>query len=258
MGVLNVTPDSFSDGGNFAEPSKALRQALKIVEEGASIIDVGGESSRPGAQPVSASEELKRVLPVIQAVRREAVIPISIDTTKAVVAAKALEAGASMINDISSGLNDPEMFAVAARYRVPICLMHMQGTPETMQMYPHYENVMEEIRIFLEQRIIAAVQAGISQENIIIDPGIGFGKSVEDNLTILRRLETFRSLGVPILIGASRKSFIGKITGADVNHRLPGSLAALAAVLKKGVEYIRVHDVAETKQFLDISKAIAG
>lgn len=250
MGILNVTPDSFSDGGVFLAPDDAVERALQIEKEGADIIDIGGESSRPGSKPVSVEEELQRVIPVIQELRRQSQIAISIDTTKSLVAARALEAGATMINDISAGLGDPEMFAVAAQFKVPICLMHMQGTPRTMQTDPHYENVVEEVKVFLVKRIAAAVQAGIAKEKTIIDPGIGFGKRLEDNIALLQHCDRFSELGCPILIGASRKSFIGQITGAPVQDRLPGSLAAIAIAAQKGAQIFRVHDVAATKNFL--------
>lgn len=256
MGILNVTPDSFSDGGNFFAPEEAVEYALRMVEEGADIIDVGGESSRPGAAPVSVEEELRRVIPVIRALRALSSVAISVDTTKAIVAAQAVEAGATMINDISAGCFDPEMFSVAARFQVPICLMHMQGTPKTMQENPAYENVTLEVKNFLRERIAVATAAGIAREKIIVDPGIGFGKRVEDNLALLQKLAALQELGCPILVGASRKSFIGALTGASVENRLPGSLAAGALALRGGTQILRVHDVAATKQFVLVFKCL--
>lgn len=258
MGILNVTPDSFSDGGAFLAPADAVKQALRMEKEGADIIDIGGESSRPGSKPVSVEEELKRIIPVIQELRRQSQIAISIDTTKSLVAARALEAGATMINDISAGLGDPEMFAVAAQFKTPICLMHMQGTAQTMQQNPRYEDVVGEVKNFLAKRIAAAVQDGISKEKIIIDPGIGFGKSLEDNIALLQHCDRFSELGCPILIGASRKSFIGQITGASVQARLPGSLAAVAIAAQKGAQIFRVHDVTATKNFLLVFSALTS
>lgn len=264
MGILNVTPDSFSDRGLFCDPSAAVAHALRMVAEGADIIDVGGESSRPGSEPVKVEEELRRVVPVIRALREklqarakeknlpQAGVEISIDTTKSIVAEQALEAGATIINDISAGGEDPEMFSVAAKFGATICLMHMQGTPKTMQEAPHYEDVVGEVKKFLSERIAAACAFGIAREKIWIDPGIGFGKKVEDNLALLHNLHQFQELGCPILVGASRKSFIGALTGAAVQDRLPGSLAAAALALRNGAQILRVHDVAATKQFLKI------
>ncbi|MDO8528121.1 MAG: dihydropteroate synthase [Deltaproteobacteria bacterium] len=250
MGILNVTPDSFSDGGSFVDPASAVDRALQMVEEGADIIDIGGESSRPGAHPVSVAEELKRVLPVIREVRRQSKIAISIDTTKSLVAARALEEGATMINDISAGLQDPEMLSLAAHAKADICLMHMQGEPRTMQNNPAYKNVVAEVKQFFKERMEAAKRAGVSPDKIILDPGLGFGKRVEDNVALLVHLKEFRDLGCPILVGASRKSFIGALTGATVEERLSGSLAAAAIAVQNGATILRVHDVAPTVQFL--------
>lgn len=274
MGILNVTPDSFSDGGRFVKKvmsheswvmsEEAVARALKMVEEGADIIDVGGESSRPGSEPVSVEEELRRVVPVIRALREklqarakeknlpQAGVEVSIDTTKSIVAAQAVEAGATMINDISAGRFDPEMFSVAASTQATICLMHMLGTPKTMQQSPYYEDVVAEVKDFLRERIASAQAAGIAREKIWIDPGIGFGKRVEDNLALLHGLDQFLDLGCPVLIGASRKSFIGALTGAPVENRLPGSLAAAASAIRNGAQILRVHDVAATRQFLTL------
>ena len=250
IGILNVTPDSFSDGGLFVDGKHAVARALQMEKEGAHIIDIGGESSRPGAQPVSVEEELGRVIPVIRELRRRSPIAISVDTQKSIVAARAIEVGATMINDITAGLGDPKMFFVAAKFGVSICLMHMKGTPQTMQASPHYDDVVGEVKQFLASRIAAALQVGIAKEKIIIDPGLGFGKRLEDNIALLKNCDHFLELGCPVLIGASRKSFIGQITGAPVEERLPGSLAAAAIALQKGASIFRVHDVAATKQFL--------
>ena len=252
MGILNVTPDSFSDGGSYSDPARAVDYALCMVQEGAHIIDIGGESSRPGAAAISVEEESKRVLPVIHELRRQSSVAISIDTTKSKVAAEAILAGATIINDISAGLMDKEMFAVAAKAEVYICLMHMKGTPQMMQQSPQYENVVTEVKNFLQARIEAAMAVGISFDKICIDPGIGFGKRVEDNVALLKGLAQLKKLGCPILIGTSRKSFIGAITGAAVEERLPGSLASMAVAIQNGADIVRVHDVAATRQFLSV------
>lgn len=267
MGILNVTPDSFSDGGEFIDPNKAVAKALQMAEDGADIIDIGGESSRPGSKPVSAEEELRRVIPVIEAIRSGCPtlvgeIAISIDTTKSVVAAEAIEAGANMINDISAGTFDSEMFTVAARADVPICIMHMRGNPKTMQSGDiHYDDVVGEICEYLEERISAAVKAGIKRENIIIDPGIGFGKTVEHNVTILKELKRFQALECPVLIGTSRKSFIDHLLAngcptlvgsSNAKERLEGTLATIGIAVQNGANIVRVHDVAETCRFWTI------
>lgn len=257
MGILNVTPDSFSDGGSFMDLTLALEHALRMVKEGADIIDIGGESSRPGSEAVSVEEELRRVIGVVAAIRKKSAVTISVDTTKALVAARALDAGATMINDISAGLFDPEMFSVAAKRKAVICLMHMQGTPKTMQENPRYQNVVAEVKEFLSRRIFAALEAGIGKEKIRIDPGIGFGKCLEDNMRLLKELDQFRELGCPVLIGASRKSFLGALTGAEVQDRLPGSLAAAAMAVQRGAQILRVHDVAATKQFLQVLRVFS-
>lgn len=250
MGIVNVTPDSFSDGGKFANSDAAISHAFKLIEEGADIIDIGGESTRPGSLPVSEEEEIRRVIPIIKAVRRKSNCAISVDTTKSNIAMRALEAGADMINDISAGRFDPAIFGVAAKAGVPICLMHMRGTPRTMQENPHYDDVMAEISAFLSDAIERAVAAGVSRNNIMIDPGIGFGKTVEDNITILRSLADLGKLGAPIVIGTSRKYFIGKVLDVNVNNRLEGTLATLAVAISNGVSILRVHDVGPTKKFV--------
>lgn len=252
MGIVNVTPDSFSDGGRFFDCSLAVEHALELIKAGADIIDIGGESTRPGALPVSVDEELRRVLPVIEDVRKKSDIPISIDTTKSIVAKHSIDAGASMINDISAGRFDPEIFSVVASTKVPICLMHMQGLPQTMQINPHYENIISEIHKFLLDAISRATEAGISREQIIIDPGIGFGKTPEDNIEIIRHLDKFLDLRCPILIGTSKKSFIGKLLDLEVDKRFPATLATLAVAIEKGAHIFRVHDIAPARHFLDM------
>lgn len=252
MGIVNVTPDSFSDGGRFVSPKAAIDHALRLVEEGADIIDIGGESTRPGAEPVSAEEELRRTIPVIEGLRRKSEIPISVDTTKSIVASRAIEAGADMINDISAGRFDPEMLPLAAKTHVPICLMHMQGEPRTMQIAPHYNDLMGEIRSFLSDAIERALRCGIGRERIIIDPGIGFGKSAGDNLTILARLSELATLNAPILIGPSKKSFIGKVLGLELDKRLEATLATIAVAIDGGASLLRVHDVGPSRRFVDM------
>ena len=255
MGVLNVTPDSFFDGGKHNSLNAALAQARKMVAEGTNIIDIGAESSRPGAEPVSEQEELDRVLPIIAALVQEIDIPISIDTYKPAVAKACLEAGATIVNDIS-GLRDTEMISVVAEHQAQVVIMHMQGEPRHMQKDPQYDDVIGEIKAFFEERIAAATAAGIKKENIILDPGIGFGKKNKHNLTILKNLNEFCDLGYELLIGTSRKSFIGRITGAEVEDRLPGSLASIVSTRQQGASIFRVHDVAATKQALMIADAI--
>lgn len=248
MGVLNVTPDSFCDGGRFSDPKKAITQALLMAEQGADIIDVGGESSRPGADPVSAEEELARILPVIQELVKEIDLPLSIDTCKSQVARGALEAGAAMINDISALRFDPEMKRVAKDYDVPVVLMHIKGTPKNMQENPLYGNVIKEISDYLAQSLEMAREAGIDEDKLVVDPGIGFGKKAEHNLEIVKNLKALAHLGKPILIGLSRKSFIGKVLDLPLEERLEGSLAALAVAIVNGANILRVHDVKESKR----------
>ncbi len=259
MGILNVTPDSFSDGGKFFTLESALERARQLIREGADIIDIGGESTRPGAEPVPEEEELRRVVPVIRAIREESAVPISIDTYKATVAEAALDAGANIVNDISALRFDPQMVKVVARARVPVVLMHMLGEPRTMQQNPVYTDVVREIKEFLGERIAFARAHGI--EKIIIDPGIGFGKTVAHNLEILRRLSELKELGCPILIGTSRKSFIGKLGGTEehplpVQERLEGTIASNVIAVLNGAQIVRVHDVAATKKALAIVDAV--
>jgi dihydropteroate synthase len=256
MGVLNVTPDSFSNGGKFLKVEDAIRCGIKKAEEGADIIDVGGESTRPGSDSVTIKEELSRVIPVIEALSKEIDIPVSIDTYKSEVAKRALEAGAEMINDISALRFDPEMKEVASEYQVPIVLMHIKGTPKNMQENPYYDDVIKEITKYLKESIQMAKDVGIQEEKIIIDPGIGFGKRLEDNLNILKNLRKFSILNCPILVGPSRKSFIGKILDLPVEERLEGSLAALAVSIMNGANIVRVHDVKQSKRVAGIVNAI--
>lgn len=256
MGILNVTPDSFSDGGSYHALSDALKQAELLIEAGADIVDVGGESTRPYAEPVSLADELARTIPVIERVRRRHAIPISIDTTKAEVARQALAAGADMINDISALRKDPEMIEVVRATSVPIVIMHMQGTPADMQNRPSYTKVVEEIVAFLGERIAWLTGQGVARERIIVDPGIGFGKSIDHNLSILKHLDTFHSLGQPLLLAHSRKNFLGQLTGLEAEQRdLPSAVVAALAVRQR-VDIVRVHDVAAARQALQVAEAI--
>ena len=256
MGILNITPDSFSDGGLFINVESALEQAYKMIEDGADIIDVGGESTRPGADLVPIEVELGRILPVIEKLVKTTKTCISIDTYKPMVAEKALEAGACMVNDISA-LSDPNMASVVAKERVPIVLMHKKGTPKDMQIAPHYDSLIPEISAFLQERIQIAVESEISPERIIIDPGIGFGKTLDHNLEILRRLREFKALGKPIMIGTSRKSFIGKVLNtSDAMDRVEGTSATVAIAIANGADIIRVHDVKEMVRVVRMTDAI--
>jgi dihydropteroate synthase len=248
MGVLNITPDSFSDGGLFNNRVAALAQARAMVAAGADIIDLGGQSTRPGAEQISLVEELDRVLPILQVIRPEITVPISVDTTRADVARASIEAGADIINDISGGTFDLEMLPTVASLDVPIVLMHIRGTPQTMQQMTNYEDLMGEISSFLAKQIIAATTAGLNREKIIIDPGIGFAKNYEQNLEILRGLSTFKALNCPILVGASRKSFIGRVLNQpDPKARVWGTAAACCAAISHGADILRVHDVQEMR-----------
>lgn len=259
MGILNITPDSFYDGGRFLEVERALSRAEEMVEEGADIIDVGGESTRPGAMPVSLEEEAGRVLPVIRELAKRISVPICVDTYKAEVARRAIEEGAEMVNDISAMRFDPEMTEVVREKKVPIVLMHMKGTPKDMQDNPYYEDVMEEIYEFLQGRVEEAVKQGIDKEQIIIDPGIGFGKRLVDNLEIIRRLEEFKGLGAPILVGPSRKRFIGEILGGlPPEERLEGTLGVVAICALKGANIIRVHDIKEARRVVEVVSQLGG
>ena len=257
MGILNATPDSFSDSGKFLETSKALNYAKQMVEEGADIIDVGGESTRPGAQPVSLEEEGRRVVPLIAKLASKINVPISIDTTKAGVARDALEAGAVMINDISALRFDPEMASLVSERGVPVVLMHMRETPQTMQKHVVYNSLITEIYSFLKQRIDYAESVGVDSQKIIVDPGIGFGKSVPDgNLKIIKDLAAFKDLGKPILVGLSRKAFIGSVLNLVVEEREEGNAAALSLAIANGAHIVRVHDVKKMKRVVKMVDAI--
>lgn len=256
MGVLNITPDSFSDGGEFLGLEDAVRRAEEMLEEGADILDIGGESSRPGAEGVSVEEECRRVLPIVERIASRIKIPVSIDTTKAALARRALDAGAGMINDISALRFDPEMASVVARSGASVVLMHMQGNPRDMQTRPSYGNVVREVAEFLGERVEFAEKKGISSERIILDPGIGFGKTPAHNLEILANLEVFGKLGYPVMVGPSRKSFIGKILDLPVKERLEGTAAAVAASVLGGASLIRVHDVRAMGRVIRVSEEI--
>lgn len=257
MGVINATPDSFSDGGQFFRPEAALEQARRLIAQGADILDIGGESTRPGADPVDMQEELARVLPIIEAIRRESSIAISIDTRKPEVARAAVAAGVDCWNDVSALTFAPDSLATAVALDAPVVLMHAQGDPKTMQQDPHYRDVTGEVLNFLVGRIGQAIQSGMKLSNIIVDPGIGFGKTLEHNLTLLRDLPRFVALGRPVLIGASRKRFIAALDqGAEVGDRLGGSVAAAMFAAQHGAQILRVHDVAETRQALTVQTAL--
>ncbi len=257
MGIVNVTPDSFSDGGEFVTLGAAVAQARRLVEQGADIIDIGGESTRPFAEPVAEDEELARVIPVIKAVREQLTVPISIDTTKAAVAEQALEAGADIINDISALRYDPEMIKLVAATTVPVIIMHMQKTPADMQVNPSYNDVIGEIEAFFNERIDWITSHGVDKQRLIIDPGIGFGKSLEHNLTILKHLERFRQFGVPLLLAHSRKRFLGELTGeVQENQRDLATSVVSALCLSQGFDMVRVHDVRATRQALLLASAI--
>lgn len=260
MGVLNVTPDSFSDGGTDASADAAIERGLKLIDDGAAFLDIGGESTRPGAAPVSISEEQDRVLPVIEGLKAAgATAKISIDTRNAATARAAFEAGAALFNDVSALSHDPDSMSFAAESGATVCLMHASGDPRTMQDNPTYRNVLIDIFAYLETRVAACLDAGIAKEKIIIDPGIGFGKTLEHNVTILAGLSAFQGLGAPVLIGASRKAFIGKLSGETVAaNRAPGSISAALVAAGQGAQIIRAHDVAETHQALSVWAAASG
>ncbi|HDJ30126.1 MAG TPA: dihydropteroate synthase [Candidatus Acetothermia bacterium] len=256
MGVLNVTPDSFFDGGQHMTTKAAVNHALEMIRDGADIVDVGGESSRPGAAPVPGEVELSRVVPVITGIRESSDVLISVDTTKSRVARAALAAGADIVNDISALRFDPEMGPLIAEADACVVLMHMQGTPRTMQENPTYSDPVEEIKEFFSARMEAAVRAGIPEERIILDPGIGFGKRLEHNLAILRGIGSFLELGAPVLIGLSRKSFLGELLGLPPAERLVGTVAANAVAVRNGADIIRVHDVKEGRQTADVARRL--
>jgi dihydropteroate synthase len=255
MGVLNVTPDSFSDGGRFVDPGDAIVHGRRLVEEGAALVDVGGESTRPGAAPVSAEDELARVEPVLEGLRG---LPLSIDTSKAEVARRALELGAELVNDVTALRADPDLAEVVADGDAFVCLMHMQGEPRTMQVAPRYDDVVSDVLAFLEERVAFAVSRGIGEERICVDPGIGFGKTPDQNLELLRRLDVLVALGRPVLVGVSRKSTLGKILGdaGATTGSLAASIAAAVAAYERGASMIRAHDVRETVDALEVAAAV--
>jgi dihydropteroate synthase len=257
MGIVNVTPDSFSDGGKFYSHHTALAHGLQLVQEGADLLDIGGESTRPGSLPVTLEEELRRILPVVEGLAEQADIPISIDTSKAEVAREALAAGAHIINDVTALLGDPEMPEVARECGAGVILMHMQGTPATMQIQPHYNDVVAEVQEFLQSRVRELEQAGIPAERMVIDPGIGFGKTGAHNIALLSNLSQFQSLGRPLCLGVSRKGIVGRIAGQPVEQRLAGSLAVVChAVMHDAMQIVRVHDVRPTRDTILVLEAL--
>jgi dihydropteroate synthase len=257
MGVVNVTPDSFSDGGMFADAAAAVAHGARLAAEGADLVDVGGESTRPGSEPVPADEELRRVVPVVAGLAA-AGVAVSVDTSKAGVAARALAAGAAMVNDVTALRGDPAMAGTIADAGADVCLMHMLGTPRTMQDDPRYDDVVEDVRRFLEERLAAAVAAGIPEARISLDPGIGFGKTVEHNLALLRATDRLVAIGRPVVVGASRKRFLGALTARSEGNRLAGTIAANLIALAGGAAVFRVHDVRENRDALDVAAAIMG
>jgi dihydropteroate synthase len=257
MGVVNVTPDSFSDGGLYLDAGAAIAHGLELAAAGARILDVGGESTRPGAEPVDQEEELRRVVPVIQGLVA-AGSRISIDTSKAAVAAAALEAGAEIVNDVTALRGDPEMASLCAERGATVVLMHMLGEPRTMQDDPRYEDVVTDVKTFLAERLEVAVAAGIAEERVWLDPGVGFGKTAAHNMELLRRLGELRELGRPLVVGTSRKSFIGKVDGSPADQRLGGTIASSVLAAAEGADVLRVHDVAEMRQALAVAAAILG
>ena len=259
MGVVNVTPDSFSDGGLFLDADHAVRHALELVAEGADMLDVGGESTRPGAEPVAADEERRRVVPVLERVAAAgARVQLSIDTSKPDVAGAALDAGATYVNDVTAFRADPGMAGLVAERGVECCLMHMLGEPRTMQDDPRYEDVVSDVKAFLEERLAFAVAEGVPEERVMLDPGIGFGKTLDHNLELLRRLDEIVALGRPVVVGTSRKSFLGRITGREVGERLPGTIATNVLALERGASVFRVHEVAPVREALAVAAATVG
>lgn len=255
MGILNVTPDSFSDGGQFDQLDDALRQALLMQAQGAEIIDIGGESTRPGAMPVALDEELQRVIPVIEKIRQNSDVVISIDTSKAEVMRAAIKAGASMVNDVNA-LNADGALEACVKYQVPVCLMHKQGSPQTMQENPQYADVIDEIKNYLMARADNCIEAGLQRKNIIIDPGFGFGKTLKNNLLLLKEMQQFCALDYPVLVGVSRKSMFGELLGREVDGRLIASTSAVVLAYQRGARFFRVHDVAETCDALKLCAAV--
>ena len=257
MGILNITPDSFSDGGKYLTLNEALKRAHEMIEEGVDIIDIGGESTRPGSEPVSLDEELKRITPIIEALKKDSDIAISVDTYKPQVMKEAIDRDVSMINDVYA-LRQPGAIDVIKHSKVGICLMHMQGTPQTMQINPHYTNVVSEVKSFLEARANDLLSEGVEKSRMILDPGFGFGKTFEHNITLLQDLESFKSLKLPLLVGLSRKSFIRKILNGEHDDHLSGSIAAAIFSVIKGAKILRVHDIKETKSALNIINVAQG
>jgi dihydropteroate synthase len=255
MGILNITPDSFSDGGRYLDPDQALRHGLEMVEQGADLLDVGGESTRPGSDPVSAEEEWRRVGPVMRDLAAKLDVPLSVDTMKPEVAGKAIEAGASIVNDVS-GLREPAMVHLVARSRVGAVVMHMLGNPKTMQTHPEYADVVTEVRSFLTQRIRVLEAAGVATDAVAVDPGVGFGKTQEHNLALLQHLDRIVALGHPVVVGVSRKSFIERLGGGEPGERLPGSIAAATLAVARGAHVVRVHDVRETVRAMRVADAV--
>jgi dihydropteroate synthase len=256
MGIINVTPDSFSDGGIFFDPENAVEHGLRLIEEGADILDIGGESTRPGAEQVSEEEELRRVIPVIEKLAAQTDVAISIDTVKPEVARAAVDAGASIVNDIAANREDPGMWKLVAESGAGYIAMHMQGTPQTMQTQPTYENVVDEVYAFFEERMRRIQETGVKPEQIVFDPGIGFGKTIDHNLQLISELKKFSKLQRPLLLGASRKSFMGKLFDLPVDERLYTSIACACRAVENGVQLIRTHDVAATKQAIRMTEAL--
>jgi dihydropteroate synthase len=257
MGIVNVTPDSFSDGGQFHDPQRAIAHALRLVEEGADLLDIGAESTRPGARPVDDQEERRRLIPVVSALAKAVTVPISVDTSKSAVARAAIDAGAGMINDVTALRGDRAMVDVVADTGVGLVLMHMQGTPETMQRAPRYDDVVGEIAEFLAERAGFAMEHGVARERLVLDPGIGFGKTLDHNLEILANLHAFASLGFPVLVGPSRKGFIGQLTDQSVDARGWGTAGVVALAVEQGANILRVHEVRPMKDVVHVAMAIA-
>lgn len=256
LGIVNVTPDSFSDGGLYLDPNAAVAHAVQLVEEGADILDIGAESTRPGAVPVEATEELRRLIPVVRAIAKAVAVPISVDTSKASVAKAAIDEGAVIVNDVTGLRGDPAMVDLIAQTGAGIVLMHMQGSPQTMQQAPEYQDVVEDVAVFLSERARYAIERGVAQSQIILDPGIGFGKVLVQNLDVLGQLPRFIQLGYPLLIGPSRKSFIGQLTGQPVEDRAWGTAAAVAIAVEQGAHILRVHDVGAMRDVVKVAVAI--
>lgn len=258
LGVLNVTPDSFSDGGLYRDPGRAVEHAHQLVAEGADLIDVGGESTRPGADPVEDTEELARVVPVVERLCRELKVPVSIDTRKPLVAERCLDLGVAVVNDIGANREDPAMWRIVARHRAGYVAMHMQGDPRTMQAWPDYRDVVDEVVGFLEDRLARVEESGVTPDQVVLDPGIGFGKSLDHNLSLLAHIDRFQSLARPLLLGVSRKSFLGRVLGVAETERLPGALACSVWAAARGVQLFRTHDVAPTVQALRTLEAVSA